>query len=278
MLKSLIRILPFLIVTLLSIGGVELFYGVAEYYLLVPENESITGEASAGIEKKAFNKLEKHKNYDVIVERNLFQSYAKEPEPVVEKNDNPLAGLENTTLDLVLMGTITGRANKSRAIILEKAKRKQEIYYTGDVIQGAEIKEILRGKVILSFQGKDEVLDMSEASKVKQPASSAPAAVSPAFPRQKVVERPTPRPSRRVVPRNVRTRNLPEAGEMPDQLQEETDVVEEPAVLEEVEDEAEEIESAEGVEGGAEPVETEEAVNEEGQENAANEEIESVQN
>lgn len=201
MLKSITRILPFLIVTLLCIGGVELFYGLAEHYLVIPEEGGKLADSAGTVQKQFATSVKKHSNFDIIVERNLFQSYIKEQEPVETVKENPLEGLETTTLDLVLMGTITGKAGRSRAIILEKAKRKQEIYYQGDVIQGAEIKEILRGKVILGFQGKDEILDMSEAAKMKPKAS--PVAVSPVVKRRRVVAPPQINRKQRPVPEEI---------------------------------------------------------------------------
>lgn len=208
MLKKITRILPFFIVTMLSIGGVELFYGLAEHYLLVPEKAGVIETVVTRQESKPAPQPKQHKNYQVIVERNLFQSYLQEPAPVEPaKNGNPLEGLETTSLDLVLMGTITGQSGRSRAIILEKAQRKQEIYYQGDFIQDAEIKDILRGKVILNYQGRDEILDMTEASSMR-PKQVTPAAVSPAKPRRRVVSRPAPRTTRKVAPQ-VRTRIEP---------------------------------------------------------------------
>ncbi len=199
MLKSITRLLPFLIVTLLSIGGVELFYGMAEHYLLLPVEEGAEGQVADAQPKAPATQPKKHQDYKVIVERNLFKSYVVEKVPVITEKTNPLEGLENTSLDLVLMGTITGQAGRSRAIILEKAKRKQEIYYKGDFIQEAEIKNILRGKVILSYQGRDEILDMSEASSMRPKQVNKPA-VSPAPPRRRVVSRPSGQVRRRVVP------------------------------------------------------------------------------
>lgn len=70
--------------------------------------------------------------------------------------------LEATSLDLTLLGTISGGVNTQRAIIQDKRKRTQEIYYKGDAIGPALIKEILRGKVILTVRGKDEILLMKE--------------------------------------------------------------------------------------------------------------------
>ena len=172
MLKNIARILPFLIITILCIGGVELFYGIVERFLLVPQ--ATTQEQKATAEKKGLSasSREQHTNYQVITDRNLFRSYLKndaaaETSPEEEKKDNPLEGLQATSLELILMGTIAGPAEKSRAVIMEKSNKKQDIYYTGDVIQQAIIKEIMRGKIILSYNGQDEILDMSEAGSVK---------------------------------------------------------------------------------------------------------------
>ena len=62
-----------------------------------------------------------------------------------------------------------------RAIIFDKTVNKQALYETGDAVQGAVVKEILRGKVILVYNGRDEMLDMSEAAKVR-PAYAVPVA------------------------------------------------------------------------------------------------------
>ncbi|MEE4242845.1 MAG: type II secretion system protein N [Desulfopila sp.] len=202
MLKNITRILPFFIVTLLCIGGVELFYGMAERYFLVLDKETTGQSTVVEKDRRGDRKAERHQDYSVIIERNLFQSYLveEEPETVVEET-NPLESLETTKLDLVLMGTITGEEGRSRAIILDKRKNKQDIFYRGDVIEGAEVKEILRGKIILNYQEKDQVLDMSEAATMR-PAVEA--AVSPASPVRRVVVPPTTQQQRqRSVPGDV---------------------------------------------------------------------------
>ena len=99
-----------------------------------------------------------------VLERNLFG-----PPPSAGKDKTsgtqPTADLQPTTLSLVLMGTIIGPGEENRAIILEKNKKNQDIYRQGEVVQGAVLKEILRKKVVLTYNNKDEILDMSEAAK-----------------------------------------------------------------------------------------------------------------
>jgi type II secretory pathway component PulC len=77
------------------------------------------------------------------------------------------------------MGTIVSADAESRAIILEKDTKNQDMYQQGDVVQGAVVKEILRKKVVLTSDGRDEILDMTEAAKYT-PMTPTPAAAGPA--------------------------------------------------------------------------------------------------
>jgi general secretion pathway protein C len=99
-------------------------------------------------------------DYDMIVERNIFGATEKtEPLPVEEE---PIETLEETSLQLSLLGTIAGDSESARAIILDQKKKSQDIYRVGDSVQGAEIRQILRGKVVLRHGEKDEILTMVE--------------------------------------------------------------------------------------------------------------------
>ncbi len=181
MLKNITRIIPFLIMTLLCIGGTELFYNVAERYLSVETGMTAVSQGEKRIGGHVAEKVEKHKDYSVIVQRNLFESFVEEPEPVKLPEEKTPVILEVTQLDISLVGTITGKDGNGRAIIKDKRGGKQELYYQGDVVQGAEIKEIYRKKIILSFNGKDEVLQMDDAAGVNDAAAGG---VSP-FPKRK---------------------------------------------------------------------------------------------
>jgi general secretion pathway protein C len=64
-----------------------------------------------------------------------------------------------------LLGTISGDDQSATAIIEDKAKRKQDLYKEGDTIQNATIVKILRGKVVLRVQDRNEILTMEEQSK-----------------------------------------------------------------------------------------------------------------
>lgn len=173
------NILPFLVITVVCVAGVEGFYLALERFVLTNPVTEIEIPVDQKVVKSGDVKdenLRKTVNYSIITKRNLFgkppvAGEIQQPQPEVEEE------LEVTKLEVVLMGTI-GSGENSRAIILNKKDRKQELYSIGDEVQGADIKEIRRGKVILSHNGKDEMLDMSEAAQFG-PRSQRPTSVSP---------------------------------------------------------------------------------------------------
>jgi general secretion pathway protein C len=111
--------------------------------------------------------------FAMIVERNIFGATEKAEPPPVEETVEPIETLEETTLQLSLLGTIAGDAESARAIILDQRKRNQDIYRVGDSVQGAEIRKILRGKVILRHEDRDEILTMVEGDDKPRPSARA---------------------------------------------------------------------------------------------------------
>jgi general secretion pathway protein C len=96
--------------------------------------------------------------YMPVTERNLFNTKTKtgqQPKLNIET-------LKPTDLKLKLFGTVTGDKNKAYAVIEETEKRRQNLYRVGDTIQNASIKMILREKVVLRVNGKDEILGIEE--------------------------------------------------------------------------------------------------------------------
>jgi general secretion pathway protein C len=97
--------------------------------------------------------------YDPIIERNLFNTKSgaeRQPEPVVFEN------LQPTSLNLKLLGTVTGDQDKAFAVIQNSQGRQQQLYRIGDTIQKATLKMILREKVVLHVGGKDEILEIEK--------------------------------------------------------------------------------------------------------------------
>ncbi|MDH4321112.1 MAG: PDZ domain-containing protein [Desulfobulbaceae bacterium] len=106
----------------------------------------------------------------VILARNLFGSVEAAPEGTTELAD--VGELQETTLDLILLGTIDSDGSAKCAIIVDGKTRDQDIYREGDSVQQALVKKILRGRVVLNLRGRDEVLSMDD--------DNAPPPVEPA--------------------------------------------------------------------------------------------------
>jgi general secretion pathway protein C len=96
--------------------------------------------------------------YNTIIERNLFNTKKKtnKIEPV------NIETLKQTDLKLKLWGTVTGDSGKTYAVIEEQKGKKQNLYKVGDTIQNATLKIILREKVVLNVNGKDEILELEK--------------------------------------------------------------------------------------------------------------------
>jgi len=97
--------------------------------------------------------------YKPVTERNLFNTKTKTGQ---QPNKLDIENLKPTDLKLKLFGTVTGDINKAYAVIEETERKHQNLYRIGDTIQNASIKMILREKVILRVNGKDEILGIEE--------------------------------------------------------------------------------------------------------------------
>lgn len=170
-------ILSFILITLLVTGAVELLYNSLGNVLIEKNNvdQTKTGEQSTGknitravVLPAGQGKANRaREDYTIINKRNLF---GKVQDKTKVKTPEPEPVLTTTSLDLTLLGTIGGEADDQRAIIRNKSsKNSQEIYFRGDAIEHALIKDIGRGKIILTVNGKDEILLMEET---KSPPST----------------------------------------------------------------------------------------------------------
>lgn len=200
-------IVPLLFITLLCVGLVEGGYLALEYFLTKkpPGRESVLQQSAVKAVQKP-EVIEQQHDFRVIFKRNLFGSAPTADKVEVVMNEIP-ADLQITSLEIVLKGTIDGKKGNKRAIILDKKNKTQDLYQKGDSIQGAFVKEILRGKVILTYNGQDEVVEMSETAGKAEPPR--PVAVAPGTVQKNVIPGARPavqkRPARRVVkPRVIR--------------------------------------------------------------------------
>lgn len=102
---------------------------------------------------------------EVINRRNIFLP----KKSTRQGNDatNLMESLVPSKAELVLVGTIVENGSGSRAVIYDMANEKQRLLKEGDVINGASIRQISSGKVVISRQGKNELLDIAEARELR---------------------------------------------------------------------------------------------------------------
>lgn len=106
--------------------------------------------------------------YDAITQRDLFKTKAAEDAIAAaaaarQKEQAPVGQpMEQTKLQVRLWGTVFSEGAASYAVIEDLKDKKQSLYRIDDKIQIATVKQILREKVILNSNGKDEVLDMED--------------------------------------------------------------------------------------------------------------------
>jgi general secretion pathway protein C len=122
-------------------------------------------------------------DYRVVVERNLFnaarQGGGDEKGRAAALDVDKL---KQTELKLRLWGTVSGPDGQAAAAVIEDQKtREQLLYRPGDAVQNAVVKMILRQKVVLSVEGRDEVLAMEEPGAFAR--APAPAGGRPEAPR-----------------------------------------------------------------------------------------------
>jgi general secretion pathway protein C len=122
-------------------------------------------------------------DYQAIVDRNLFNS-GKKPlaEPGKGAAGIDVDKLKQTGLKLKLWGTAIGPGGHLYAVIEDPKTREQISYRTGDMVQKATVKMVLRQKVVLNVDGRDEVLIQEEPGIVRA-AAPGPAAEAAPVPR-----------------------------------------------------------------------------------------------
>ena len=102
--------------------------------------------------------------YKTILQRNIFHSSTKS---VATAEKNVIENIKPTERNLKLWGTVVGDDPAGAYAIIEESgansrRREQSLYKRGDIVQGAEIKKILREKVILSANGDNEILRIAK--------------------------------------------------------------------------------------------------------------------
>jgi general secretion pathway protein C len=149
--------------------GVELFYMIIRVQLKNVKNQGIIVQDLPDVER---HKRPTFDYYKPIMKSNIFGSGEDASKEIrAEEIEN----LQPTSLKLALLGTVSGNRQNTFAVIEEIDKKKQALYRVGDSVQGAIVKKILRGKVILRVKERDEILTIEEGAalrgKEKSPTS-----------------------------------------------------------------------------------------------------------
>jgi general secretion pathway protein C len=154
--KRALSILNIILITLVVYLAVKAFYKITTKPLDDDLVASVDHKPTLSPENEAPEPIA---NYDTIIERDLFNTKKQSA-----KNLNPviLETLKETDLKLKLLGTVTDDNDKAYAIIEDETIRKQNLYRTGDSVQNATVKMILRKKIVLRINGRDEILTMEE--------------------------------------------------------------------------------------------------------------------
>ncbi|PIE71012.1 MAG: hypothetical protein CSA22_04595 [Deltaproteobacteria bacterium] len=102
--------------------------------------------------------------YRQVEQRNLFKTVRVEAEKQKAASDLELSNMAQTKLKLKLWGTVSGQGKAAYAVIDEGGREGQNLYREGDTVKEARVKRILREKVVLTVNGKDEILEMDPAA------------------------------------------------------------------------------------------------------------------
>ncbi len=182
MIKNIFAIFNIALVTALIFLGVKLGYHLLSAKLTEISEPDLAAflDTGPGADRDRTSRppaaVYKKIAYKAITDRDLFKTgEAAKPENTADAIE--LDNLEETRLQLKLFGTITGSDEQDYAVIEDTQKRKQGLYRNGDAIQNAEVKMILRKKVVLTVNGKDEILlmeDEKEGAARRPSPSNAP--------------------------------------------------------------------------------------------------------
>jgi general secretion pathway protein C len=99
--------------------------------------------------------------YQSIWKRNLFSITIDDEENMAAADlIAQLDKLSLTSLNCTLLGTIINEGGNSWAIIKDNQSSLQDKYAVGSIVNGAEITLIMRNRVVLNTDGRDELLVM----------------------------------------------------------------------------------------------------------------------
>jgi len=162
MLKHYQTIFNVLALGLIMFLGVDLLYMIITVQLRQVDTQKLVMHRVPGFRE---DHSLPSRDYQAIIDRNIFGSIGREAEGVKAEEGKEIETLlEPTSLKIALLGTVIGDQQSTIAVIKDKGQKRQDLYREGDTVQGAVIRKILRGKVILRVGGRDEVLTVEESA------------------------------------------------------------------------------------------------------------------
>ena len=108
-------------------------------------------------------------DHNIIVERDIFSTSGLYPFRGNIKRENTDALISSVREQFRLRATIAGDDQVAYAVIENLKSKVQDIYKTGDVIEGAKIESIHRNKIALFYGKQHEVFNMRIAYDVSGP-------------------------------------------------------------------------------------------------------------
>jgi general secretion pathway protein C len=168
MAKLFYTILNLVALSLVVYIGVDTFYRIVSSKLEGVHTKEIVMKKPLNVEQSKRSPLS---SFQIISERNLFGSQDKATKNIKEEE---IEALEPTSLNVALLGTVTGSKENAFAVIEETDKRKQGLYKIGDSVKNATVKTILREKVVLRVGTKDEILTMEESAAKRRDKRQGP--------------------------------------------------------------------------------------------------------
>ncbi|MBA2880687.1 general secretion pathway protein C [Desulfosalsimonas propionicica] len=166
MTKTILKIIRVLLAAAAVFVCADLFYGMVSARLDLAANSHLRPEIldrriRADTPDSQMPRQQAYAYYGAIAQKDLFHT-GQAKTPADARAGAELENLEKTRLNLRLWGTITGTDEKAYAVIEEKSGSKQALYQEGDTIDQARIRMILRKRVVLTVNGKDEILEMED--------------------------------------------------------------------------------------------------------------------
>lgn len=147
--------------------AIIIFIGVELFYMII--RVQLNNVNTQGIIVHHLPDVKRHRKptfdyYRAIIKRNIFGSGEEVSQEI---RTEEIEDLQPTSLKLSLLGTVSDNKQNDFAVIEEINKKKQGLYRVGDSVQSAIVKKILRGKVILRVNDRDEILTMEESASLR---------------------------------------------------------------------------------------------------------------